>query len=86
MRLAGNYASNEGRLNNRLQDSIEQHWPAIEALAAALLEKDWEPLKHLKSGGLWSHENETIAKYLEGGDVVRILKQHGIAAVCDLGS
>jgi hypothetical protein len=82
-RLAGNYASNEASLNNRLQDLIGQHWLVIEALAAALLAKDWEPLRPLKSGGKWSHENASIAKYVTGEEAVRVLAQHRIAAVCD---
>jgi hypothetical protein len=40
-RLAGSYASHKASLNNRLQDLIDEHWPVIEALAAALLAKDW---------------------------------------------
>ena len=48
---------------------------------AALLTKQWEPLKPLKSGCTWSHE--TTAKYVTGEEVVSILGRHGIAAVCD---
>ncbi len=83
-RLAGTYASNEARLNNRLRDLISQHCLAIEALATGLLAKDWEPLKSLKSGGRWSHENSTTAKYVTGEEAVRILAQYGVAAVCDV--
>jgi hypothetical protein len=84
-RLAGDYASNEASLKRRLQELICQHWLAIEALAAALLAKDWEWLKPLKSGDKWSHEKETTAKYITGEDAVKILAQHGIAGVCDPG-
>jgi hypothetical protein len=82
-RLAGNYALNESRLKNRVERLIEQHWLPIEMLASALLAKDWEPLKPLKSGGRWSQENERTAKYVTGDEAARILKHHGIAAVCD---
>jgi hypothetical protein len=81
--LAGNYASHEASLNNRLQDLIGKHWPVIEALAVELLAKEWEPLKPLKSGGKWSHENASTAKYVTGEEAVRILAQHRIAAVVD---
>jgi hypothetical protein len=83
MELAGDYSSNEHRLNSQLEHLIERHWLAIEALATALLAKEPEPLKLLKSGGTWSHE--TTAKYVVGDEVVRILERYGIEAVCKLG-
>ena len=43
---------------------VEQHWFAIKELATALLAKDWQPLKPLKSEDKWS--NETTAKYVVG--------------------
>ena len=81
--LPGDYYSNERKLENRLEDLIEKHWPLIEALATALLAKDWEELKPLKSGGTWSHESASTAKYLVGEEVVSILRRYGIHAVCD---
>jgi len=82
-KLAGEYFANESRLANRLEQLIDRHWLAIEALATALLAKPWEPLRPLKSGGRWAHENENIAKYLSGVEVVSILSEHRILAVCD---
>jgi hypothetical protein len=84
-RLPGIYASNESRLRNRLALLMEQHRLAIETLANALLAKNWEPIKPLKSGGRWSHEKETTAKYVAGEEAVELLAQHGIPAVCDPG-
>jgi hypothetical protein len=64
---------------------VQQHWPAIEGLAAALLGKDWEVRKPLKSGASWSSEGESMAKYVVGEEVLRVLHHHGIAAACDPG-
>jgi hypothetical protein len=64
-----------------IRTSRRQKWLVIKALATALLTKQWEPLKPLKSGCTWSHE--TTAKYVTGEEVVSILGRHGIAAVCD---
>jgi len=79
-RLAGDYGSNESRLREQLNGLIEKHWLAIDALASALLGKNWEAIKPLKSGGQWSHPNETMAKYVSGVEAVRILMEHGIDA------
>ncbi len=68
-------------LENRSARLVEQHWAVITALAAALLAKDWEPLKPLKSGGTWAEA--TAAKYLPGEEVVGILARYGIVAVYD---
>jgi len=84
-KLSSDYGRIEERLTQELDQLIERHWRAIEALATALLAKRWEPLKPLKSGGRWSEENETTAKYLSGEEVVRILVEHGTPAVCDPG-
>jgi hypothetical protein len=54
--------------------------------ARLLLEKDWESLKPLKSGGRWSHEKESTAKYIAGEEAITTLAQHGIAALCDPGN
>ena len=71
----------QGKLQLQSQQLVEQHWPAIEALATALLARDWEPLRPLKSGGAWS--KETTAKYVAGDEAVRILERYGLPAVCD---
>jgi len=70
-------------LQDKSMQRVEMRWNAIKELATALLAKSWEPRKPLKSGGSWSHENETTAKYLLGQEVIGILAQHGIAAACD---
>jgi hypothetical protein len=82
-KLVGNYASNDSRLRDQLDRLIEKHWLSIDALACALLGKNWEPIRPLKSGDRWSHPNETMAKYVSGQDAVKLLAQHGVAAVCD---
>src|ERR1700676_4267150 len=82
-RLSGDYGLNESRLRNRLEHHVEKHWFSMGALATALLEKNWKPLRPLKSGGRWSHENEGTAKYVTGEEAVGILALHGITAVCN---
>ena len=59
---------------------VKQNMGAIEVLAAALLAKEYEPLKPFRSGSVWSKAN--TAKYVTGEEVVGILEQHGIAASC----
>jgi hypothetical protein len=61
---------------------VEDRWAAIQTLALALLEKDWEPLKALKSGGGWAHEDADTAKYVLGSEAVGILAECGIATFC----
>ena len=78
--LAGDYWENESRLRDQLDRLIEKHWLATKTLASALLAKDWEPIKPLKSGDRWSRRSETLAKYLGGEEAVRILAVHGIEA------
>lgn len=79
-KLAGDYWANESRLREQLDRLIEKHWLAIEALASALLQKNWERIKRLKSGGQWAHPNETVGKYVLGEEAVRILAVQGIEA------
>jgi hypothetical protein len=59
---------------------VHQHWDVVKALATALLAKDCEPLKPLKSGCKWS--NEATAKYVTADEVVSLLERHGIPATC----
>lgn len=77
----GNVAATHCELERESEQLVEQYWPAIKELAAALLAKDWEPLKPLKSGSTWCHS--TTAKYLTGDEAVEILGRFGIAALCD---
>jgi len=79
-KLAGDYWANESRLREQLDRLIEKYWLATKTLASALLAKDWEPIKPLKSGDRWSRPSETMAKYLGGEEAVRILAEHGIEA------
>jgi hypothetical protein len=67
-------------LQRQSEQLVRQYWLAIKALATALLAKDWEPLKPLKSGDSWS--NETTAKYVTGEEAVEILSQCEITATC----
>lgn len=85
--LSTEYVLNENleaigrRLESRSEQLVEEHWLIIKALATALIAKHWEPLKPLKSGDKWSEETE--AKYVEGHEVVSILRRCGMPAVCD---
>jgi hypothetical protein len=81
MKLPGEYFSNERVLEDRVDHLIDQNWHAIKVLATALLAKDPEPLKPLKSGATWSHQKS--ARYLAGEEVVRMLGRCGIVAACD---
>ncbi len=67
-------------LQNQSEQLVDHHWLAINSVSAALLCKNWEFLRPLKSGARWSLE--TIAKYLSGDEVVSILGRYGIAALC----
>jgi hypothetical protein len=79
-KLAGDYWTNEFRLREQLSHFIETHWLATKTLASALLAKDWEPSRPLESGDRWASPGETMAKYLDGEEAVRILAEHGIEA------
>jgi hypothetical protein len=69
-------------LENETAHLIEQYWPAIKGLAAALLEKEWEVARFLKSGVRWPSEHSTTAKYVDGDEVVSILsQQYEISAI-----
>jgi hypothetical protein len=60
----------------RLAESlVDERWAVIEAIAAALLTRDWEPLTVL-----WTSGVPTAEKYISGGEVVSLLGQHGIVA------
>jgi hypothetical protein len=59
---------------------VKQCWYAIEAIAATLLLKDWEPLRKLRSGGIWSQQ--MTAKYLKGEELVPLLQSFDLTASC----
>jgi hypothetical protein len=61
-------------------DMVERYCDAIEALAQALLAKDWEPVKDLRSGGQWATAGE--AKYSGCAEIVSELKNRKIPATC----
>jgi len=67
-------------LEAKAEQLAAANWPAIAALAKALLDKPWEQKKALKSGGQWS--NAAMAKYLPGEEIVEILGGLGINATC----
>jgi hypothetical protein len=67
-------------LQERAAGLVEKYWPVIEALAQALLAKDWEPLKSLQSGSKWSSADN--AKYISGEELVTELKRFDVEAVC----
>jgi hypothetical protein len=68
----------EEELQQRSRDLIAEFWTAISSLASALLAKEWEPIRALPSGGVWSQVD--TAKYLDGQTVAAILGSHDIAA------
>lgn len=78
--LNTNVPATRAKLQSQSKQLVEQHSVAIEALARALLAKDWQDWKPLKSGAKFSRA--TTAKYLAGEEVVSILKRYGISAVC----
>lgn len=57
---------------------VAERWLIIETVAEALLAKNWEPVKPLKSGGRWA--SGELAKYLIGDEVVNIVARFGITA------
>lgn len=77
----GSVPATQTDLQERSEQLVGRHWVAIKALATALLAKDWEPQKPLKSGGKWS--DAAVAKYLRGQEIVGLLAHCGIAAACD---
>lgn len=77
----GNVPATRTKLQAESKRLVERHWAAIEALAGVLLAKEWEYWKPLKSGA--SLSAATTAKYVRGQEVVDVLAQHGISAICD---
>jgi hypothetical protein len=69
-------------LLSRSERLVRQHWPAIEALAAAVLAKDWVTQERFESGARWSHEATTTEKRMACEEVVDLLGEYGISAVC----
>jgi hypothetical protein len=65
-------------LEDQSESAVEQNWGTIERVAGALLARNWEPVKPLKSGNQWSQQSE--AKYLIGEEVAAILSKCGIVA------
>jgi hypothetical protein len=59
---------------------VEENWATIQGLAAAVLARDLTPPQPLQSMTQWS--DETMAKYLTGEELVSILRECGITAVC----
>jgi hypothetical protein len=58
---------------------VEKHWKAIDTLAKNLLAKEWTPRKtEADAEGYWSKDNRE--KWLNGSEVVTILKTFGISA------
>lgn len=86
-KLSAEYLSDDNaatilpKLENWSAQLIDQNWPAIKALATALLAKDWEPLKPFKSGNKLS--DAAMAKCLTGEEIVSLLAKCGIVAACD---
>jgi hypothetical protein len=65
-------------LERQSEQLVAENWLAIDAVASALLARDWEPVKPLRSGNRWS--KQAMAKYIAGDEAVSILEQCGIAA------
>jgi hypothetical protein len=83
--LSSQYPGTVHVIQSKLEDCstqfVERNWPAIEALAATLLEKTWEQVRPLKSGAMWS--TQMVAKYVDGAEAISILRGFGIEAGCD---
>jgi hypothetical protein len=67
-------------LEQRSKELVAEKWSVIEAVANALLAKEWEAVKPLKSGGQWA--KGASAKYLTGEEVIRSVEPFGITAPC----
>jgi hypothetical protein len=76
----GSAAETWNELHGRSKQLVEQRWDIIKALATALLAKDSEPLKPLRSGCKWS--DEATAKCVTGDEAVSLLERFGIPARC----
>jgi hypothetical protein len=68
----------EAELQAKSEAIISLHWSAILSVGAALLNRNWESLRTLKSGGVWSQSEK--AKYLAGDELAATLRQVGIDA------
>jgi hypothetical protein len=67
-------------LHEESRHLVVQYWHVIEARAAVLLVKEWEPLQTLKSGGIWSQQ--ATAKYVKGNELVTLLQLFDLPAIC----
>jgi hypothetical protein len=70
----------ENDLQQQSEKLIGQHWNVIRTIADALLAKEWENMKPLVTGTIWS--NAAKAKYLSREEAVSILECFSINAVC----
>jgi len=78
----GNVPETQLRLCGQSEKLVEQHWAVVKSVATALLAKDYEDWKPLKSGMKLS--SAKTARYLAGEEVVRVLAPHRLIAICDL--
>jgi len=70
-------------LEQRSEELVGEKWSIIEEIASALLAKEWEPRKPLKSGDQWSKRSkQDTAKYVPGEEVVILLQGCGLSARC----
>jgi hypothetical protein len=70
------------RLEKESKRLVDQHWLVIEALAMALLARNPEPMRPLKTGEKWWLQDGMV-RYMAGEEAVEILAQHGTPAVCE---
>lgn len=68
----------EEELQQRSRGLIDERWAVIRDVADALLSKEWEGIRPLPSGGVWSQVDS--AKYLDGSEIKTLLARHGIHA------
>jgi hypothetical protein len=84
IKLSDAYLADQGikaaheSIERQSETLVAERWPIIETVAEALLAKDWEPVKPLKSGGRWA--SGELAKYLIGDEVINIVVRFGITA------
>lgn len=59
---------------------VAENWVVIQALAGCVLARNLMPFRPLTSMTEWSEA--TLARYLTGDELVRILKEYGVPAIC----
>jgi hypothetical protein len=67
------------RLRGESEKLVTDNWPAIEALAKALLAKPWTPQESRATGVSWS--GDTVEKLIDGKEVEEIVKPFRLSPI-----